>query len=110
MFDRYRSGTFWFTARNAGHYTTNTTGYGRGGWDRTSDTMIQSHVLCQLSYTPIERHWTREAESNRPLQFCKLQPGRLAIARLSLVPSATIRTGDPLLTRQLLWPTELRGR
>lgn len=45
VFDRYRSGTFWFTARNAGHYTTNTTGQGRGGWDRTSDHMIQSHVL-----------------------------------------------------------------
>ena len=26
VFDRYRSGTFWVTARNAGHYTTNTTG------------------------------------------------------------------------------------
>ena len=25
VFDRYRSGTFWVTARNAGHYTTNTT-------------------------------------------------------------------------------------
>ena len=45
VFDRYRSGTFWVTARNAGHYTTNTTGQGRGGWDRTSDHMIQSHVL-----------------------------------------------------------------
>lgn len=55
MFDRYRSGTFWFTTRNAGHYTTNTTGYGRGGRGRTCDTMSQNHVLYQLSYTPIEK-------------------------------------------------------
>ena len=67
-------------------------------------------MLYQLSYTPIEKRWTREAESNRPLQFCRLLPGRLAIARLLLVPSATIRTGDPLPTRQPLWPTELRGQ
>jgi hypothetical protein len=35
VFDRYRSGTFWVTARNAGHYTTNTTETGRAGRIRT---------------------------------------------------------------------------
>lgn len=55
MFDRYRSGTFWVTARNAGHYTTNTTEKGRGARDRTWDTRLQRPMLYQLSYTPTKK-------------------------------------------------------
>ena len=53
VFDRYRSGTFWFTARNAGHYTTNTIGHGRGGTARTYNRRVQSPLRYQLRHTPI---------------------------------------------------------
>ena len=57
-----------YTARNAGHYTTNTTGYGRGAG--------RGHRV-EVS----GGYWTRVAESNRPGQFCRLLPRRLANAR-----------------------------